>query len=148
MTVFRLSGNTELPIDIRLSNMKRIEAILPQIAGAEADLVLKAETGNQFYSYNAPSFEVFDRGPNSPVPLHEPVAYGDEKNELRLFHPNGKKLDVQVENIVEITPTIRYGSEAGIMIEVESPTWDDNQRFTAVSAEPVNRDSNSNIPLQ
>ena len=148
MTVFRLSGNSELPIDIRLSNVEAVEANRPQIAGAEANLVVKAETVTQSSYYNAPSVEVLERGPNSPIPLHEHEAYGNDKSELRLFHTNGEKLDVQVRNIVAISPVIRYKSNAEIMIEVENSTWDDNQHFVAAAAEPTNRDSNSNIPLQ
>lgn len=148
MTVFRLSGNSELPIDIRLSNVKAVEANLPQISGAEANLVVKAETVTQLSYYNASSAEALERGPNSPIPLHEPEAYGDEKDELRLFHSDGEKLDVQVGNIVTISPVIRYKSNAEIMVEVKNPTWNDNQHFVAAAAEPVDRDSNSNVPLQ
>ena len=148
MTVFRLSGNSEIPIDIRLSNVKAVEANRPQIAGAEANLVVNAETVTKPSYYNAPSAEVLERGPNSPIPLHEPEAYGSGKTELRLFHTNGEKLDVQFANIVTISPVIRYKSDAEIMVEVENSTWDDNQHFVAVAAEPVDRDSNSNIPLQ
>jgi len=132
MTVFRLSRNSELPIDIRLSNLKAVEANRPQIAGAEADLVVKTETVTQFSYYNAPSVEVLEREPNSPIPLHEPEAYGSRKSELRLIHTNGKKLDVQIENIVEI----------------KNPTWNDNQHFAAAAGKPVDRNSNSNVPLQ
>ncbi len=148
MTVFRLSGSSELPVDIRLSNVKAVEATRPQIAGAEANLVIKAETVTQPSYYNTPSAEVLERGTNSPIPLHEPEAYGGEKNKLRLFYSNGEKLDIQFENIVGISPVIRYGSDAEIMAEVENPTWDDNQHFVAAAAEPVNRDSDSNVPLQ
>ncbi len=148
MSVFRLSGNSELPIDIRLSNVSAVEANRPQIAGAEANLVVKAETVTQPSYYNAPSVEVLERGPNSPIPLHEPEAYGSDKTELRLFHTNGEKLDVQIKNIIAISPVIRYKSDAEIMVEVKNSTWNDNQHFVAVAAEPVNRDSNSNVPLQ
>jgi len=148
MTVFRLSGNTEIPIDIRLSNVKAVEANRPQTAGAEANLVVKAETVTQPFYYNAPCAEVLERGPNSPIPLHEPEAYGNRKTELRLFHTSGEKLDVQIENIVTISPVILYGSDAEIIVEVKNSTWNDNQHFAAAAGKPVDRNSNSNVPLQ
>ena len=148
MTVFRFQkGASNQATDILFANVQNLTVVRPDLAAAEAELVIEENLGNgDSFRHTASSVEVMERGPNSPVHLHEDREHGEEKSFLRLQTGFGK-VDVRVENIVGFRPAIRYGLGAEIIVRVESEAWRNDQRYTAEFARPVSRDSGTSVPL-
>jgi len=147
-TVFRFQkGASYNKIDILFANVENLTVVRPDLAAAEAELVIEENLGNgDYFRHTASSVEMMERGPNSPVHLHEDRAHGEERAFLRLQTGFGK-VDVRVENIVGFRPAIRYGLGAEIIVRVESEAWKNDQRYTAEYARPVSRDSGTSVPL-
>ena len=71
---------------------------------------------------------------------------------LRLTHSDNTKLDVRPSDVAEITATSRttpdsLERQSDVVVEVDAGVRD-NYRYLARSVEFVDRDSDSNIPLQ
>lgn len=66
---------------------------------------------------------------------------------LRLTYNDETQVDVQPSNVVEITANSGYDDQPEVQVEVDAGVRD-NYLYIATSAEFVDRNSDSDIPLQ
>jgi hypothetical protein len=66
---------------------------------------------------------------------------------LRLTYDGNTAVDIRPSDVVEITAESRYSSDPEVVVEVDAGVRD-NYRYVADSAKFVDRDSDSDVPLQ
>lgn len=66
---------------------------------------------------------------------------------LRLTYNDDTKLDVRPSDVVEISAQSRYDSDPAVVVEADAGPRD-NYRYLATNVEFVNREPDTNVPLQ